>query len=74
MPSYMEKNFPELFAKMRGKFACFVDIAFYLLGKTKIEDVTFNILGRHHEGNAKQDAIDLYECYMLKKGTLKDVL
>lgn len=70
MPSYIEKYFPDLFFKMRGKFICFVDIAFYLIGKIKIDDITFELLRRHHEGNAKQDVLDLYECYIMKKGIL----
>ena len=71
MPSYIEKNSPDIFKALKGNFSCFTEIALFVIGKSTIQDITFTLLGRNHEGNAIQDVIDLKECYIKMKGMLK---
>jgi hypothetical protein len=74
MPSYLERHHMQIFTAMRGNFICFTDVASYLMGaldrRIKIAAITQEMLGREHAGNARQDAIDLYQCYMKGKRVL----
>lgn len=71
MPLYLSKFFPEIFNKLRGKFATFVDFYAIFDGlkqpSYKISEITEILTGRVHKGNAESDALDLYECYQKMK-------
>lgn len=57
----------ELSERTQGKCACLVDAYAIVNGNKRkrysIDRITQKLLGRKHEGNAVQDAIDLAECY-----------
>lgn len=66
-PIYLSKFYYEIFYKMKGQFASFLDFYSIFDGlkqpRYKIDNVTYILTGRNHKGNAKDDCYDLYECF-----------
>lgn len=71
MPIYLSIYKTHLFNRMKGKFVTFIDFYSIFDGlkqpRYSIKEITNNLTGRIHQGNAKQDALDLYECYQKMK-------
>lgn len=67
MPIYLSLYQNKAFNYMKGKFLIFTDFYSIFDGvkqpRYKIQDITFTLTGRDHKGNAKQDSLDLWECY-----------
>ena len=67
MPIYLALYKPNIFKSLKGKFLNFVDFYSIFEGIKQptysIEYITNSLTGRHHKGEATQDALDLYECY-----------
>lgn len=58
---------PSIFNKLKGQFLIFNDFYSIFNGvkqpKYTIQHITKELTGRDHKGNAKNDALDLYECF-----------
>lgn len=67
MPLYLSHYMPNIFNKMKGRFLVFTDFYAIFDGvkqpRYSIQEITKNLTGRNHVGNARQDALDLAECY-----------
>lgn len=67
MPIYLASYETKTFNKLKGRFYSFID--FYAIfnyikqPRYKIQEITKELTGRDHKGNAKDDALDLYECF-----------
>ena len=68
MPIYLAKNHKKIYNDIiKGKFITFTDIySFYdgvKLSRYKIADITKDLTGNIHKGNAKDDALDLAKSF-----------
>lgn len=67
MPVYLSVYQNKTFNRMKGKFLTFIDFYAIFDGvkqpRYSIQEITKILTGRDHLGNAKQDALDLYECF-----------
>lgn len=67
MPSYLLQFHKETFELMEGRYVVFHDMYAFVdrnqHSRYKIKDMTLDLTGREHFGNAKQDVFDLYNCY-----------
>ena len=71
MPIYLSAYQNKTFNKLKGKFLTFVDFYSIFDGvkqpRYSIEEITNSLTGRNHKGNAKDDALDLWECFIKMK-------
>lgn len=69
MPLYLQKYYPEILNSMKGRFVLFTDFYAIFDGirqpRYKIADITYDLTGRDHKGNALDDALDLYDCFKI---------
>ena len=70
MPLYLKQYFPYIMDDiLKGKFVIFTD--FYAIfdrlkqPRYRIADITMDLTGREHKGNALDDALDLYDCFKI---------
>ena len=67
MIEYLIKHELNFYNNLSGKSLIFTDIYSFMdknrHGRYKIDYITSNLINRKHKGNAKDDAIDLKDCY-----------
>ena len=61
--TYLYKYLPDVFNLMHGRIFDIIPIANFMIGKTRIQDITKELTGHNHNGIAFPDAVDLMECY-----------
>lgn len=61
--NYIREHYAEQFGDLRDHIICLSDLAYPLIGKRRITDITETMLQRNHMGESRQDAMDLMECY-----------
>lgn len=74
MPVYLATKHIEIYTLLQGRFILFTDIYSFFDGvkktRYKIADITKELTGREHQGNACSDAIDLAMCFKVLQNKL----
>lgn len=66
MPQWLLQNRPDLYQDLKGRWAVLKDQWLFYSGfdmkNRSIQGITKSLLNRDHQGNARQDTLDLKDC------------